>query len=60
MDYMSLNLLLVMNNIYMTDKIFKIHPHNFNKDKLKIEFQDSNPQEFKKSMGKWRLSLIHI
>ena len=40
----------------MSDKIFEIYPHNFNKDKLKIEFQDSNPQEFMKAMGKWRRS----
>jgi len=40
----------------MSDKIFEIYPHNFNKDKLKIEFQDSNPQEFMEAMGKWRRS----
>ena len=53
---MSLNLFLVMNNIYMTDKIFKIHPHNFNKDKLKLEFQDSDPQEFSNRSPRWRRS----
>ena len=47
---------------YLYPKIIKIFKnlnnfiHNFNKDKLKVEFQDSNPQEFKKSMGKWRRS----
>ena len=40
----------------MSNKIFEIYPHNFNKDKLKIEFKDSNPQEFMESMGKWRRS----
>ena len=40
----------------MSNKIFEIYPHNFNKDKLKIEFKDSNPQEFMKEMGKWRRS----
>ena len=40
----------------MSDKIFEIEPHNFNKDKLKVEFQDSNPQEFMEAMGKWRRS----
>ena len=40
----------------MSDKIFEIYPHNFNKDKLKVEFQDSDPQEFMKAMGKWRRS----
>ncbi len=53
---MSLNLLLVTNNIYMTDKIFEIYPHNFNKDKLKIEFQDSDPQEFSNRSPRWRRS----
>ena len=48
---MSLKLVLVMNNLYMTDKIFKIYTHNFNKDKLKIEFQDSDPQEFMKGIN---------
>ena len=40
----------------MSNKIFEIYPHNFNKDKLKIEFKDSNPQEFMESMGKCRRS----
>ena len=40
----------------MTDKIFEIYPHNFNKDKLKIEFQDSDPQEFSNRSPRWRRS----
>ena len=40
----------------MSDKIFELYPHNFSKDKLKKEFQDSDPQEFMKEMGKWRRS----
>ena len=49
-------LMKLINNLYMSDKIFEIYPHNFNKDKLKVEFQDSDPQEFMKTMGKWRRS----
>ena len=40
----------------MSDKIFELYPHNFSKDKLKKECQDSDPQEFMKEMGKWRRS----
>ena len=40
----------------MSDKIFELYSHIFSKDKLKKEFQDSDPQEFMKEMGKWRRS----
>ena len=40
----------------MSNKIFEIYPHDFNIDKLKNEFKDSDPKEFMKAMGKWRRS----